>query len=301
MRSDGRALILINAKARRGAEMGSQATKMLRSAGLSLIEEQPGDPAEVGAAIRRHRDAVDLVVIGGGDGTVSAAAESLMETRLPLGILPLGTANDLARTLSIPLDLAGACGVILHGVHHRIDLGRANDQYYFNVASLGLSVLVAKRLRSELKRRWGLLAYAFIAAQALRRERSFRANIACDGQRTRLRSIQLTIGNGRHYGGGLTVGQDAAIDDHVLDLYSIAPVRWWRLLWLVPLLKSGRLRRTDAVRLMRGRRITVRTRRPMDINTDGEVTTRTPAVFEIVPDAVTVLVPPAYLARDKAR
>jgi diacylglycerol kinase (ATP) len=296
MRSGGRALILINAKARRGQEMGSEATKMLRSAGLTLIEEQPVDASGLGAAIRRHRDDVDLVVIGGGDGTLSGAAESLVETQLPLGILPLGTANDLARTLAIPLDLSGACSVILDGVQHRIDLGRVNERYYFNVASLGLSVLVAKNLRSQLKRRWGLLAYAIIAARALRRERSFRAKIACDGRRTRLRSIQLTVGNGRHYGGGLTMSEDAGIDDHVLDLYSIAPVRWWRLLWLVPLLKSGRLRRTDGVRLMRGRRITVRTRRPMEINTDGEVTTHTPAVFEVVPDAVTVLVPQAYLA-----
>ena len=83
---------------------------------------------------------VDLVVIVGGDGTVNAALRGLMETGLPLGILPLGTANDLARTLRIPADPSAAAAVIIGGQMRRIDVDQVNDQFFINVASMGLSV-----------------------------------------------------------------------------------------------------------------------------------------------------------------
>jgi diacylglycerol kinase family enzyme len=97
------------------------------------------------------------------------------------------------------------------------------------------------------------------------------------------------------------VSEDAAIDDHRLDLYSVAPVPWWRLVLLAPLFLTGRLHRAKGVRLMQGERVGIRTRRPMPISTDGEITTRTPARFEVLPDAVTVLVPESYLARRAQR
>ncbi|MBX6322133.1 MAG: lipid kinase, partial [Rhodospirillaceae bacterium] len=256
-------MILINAKARHGAGAGAEVAAILRAGGLDTDCEAPSDPEALAAAIRDHRHAVDLVVVGGGDGTLNAAAPALVETGLPLGIVPLGTANDLTRTLEIPLDFAGACATILHGRRHRIDLGRVNDRLFFNVASLGLGERVAAAVRADQKRRWGAAAYAAVAARLLRRNRPFPATIDCDGRTVRLRSIQIAVGNGRHYGGGLTVSEQAAIDDHRLDLYSIAPLPWWRLIGLAPGLRSGRLKGREAVRLMQDRRITVRTRRPM--------------------------------------
>ena len=99
-------------------------------------------PTTSSEAIRRECGAVDLVILAGGDGTMNSAVDALVECKLPLGILPTGTANDLARTLEIPTDLAAAAAVIGAGRRHAIDLGCVNGKYFFNAASIGLSAEV---------------------------------------------------------------------------------------------------------------------------------------------------------------
>ena len=126
---------------------------------------------------------------------------------------------------------------------------------------------------------------------AWRTTRAFRARLRCDGQTLRLRALQVTVGNGRHYGGGMTVRADAAIDDGRLDLYALKPRRFWRLLLLFPALRFGWLHRSEAALVLRGERIEVRTRGSLPVNTDGELTTRTPARFTVVPRALSVFVP----------
>src|SRR5690606_33748876 len=99
-----RALFLGNRRARKVATQLDQAIAWLQEAGLELVQKPMRRPQDVQQLIRDHRDAVDLVIIGGGDGTLNTAIEALLETQLPLGVLPLGTANDLAHTLDIPSD-----------------------------------------------------------------------------------------------------------------------------------------------------------------------------------------------------
>lgn len=291
------ALILVNQRARRGTAGLEEARKLLESNGFVLTEADIDQPGSIGAAIRQHRESVECVIVGGGDGTLNAAAEGLIGTGLPLGVLPLGTANDFARTLEIPLDLPGAVAVIIAGLAHRIDVGRVNDRYFLNAASLGLSVWVAEHVRPEVKRRWGAFAYGFTLIDALRASRPFGVAVVCDGQQRTLRTIQVTVGNGVHYGGGLTVAEDAAIDDGWLNLLSVAPLRTWQLVRVALAFRTGRFSGVPTVRVLRAKRIELRTRRRRRINTDGEVTTSTPAVFELVPAALTVFVPPGYLAR----
>lgn len=289
--SASRDLLIVNRKSREGDTDLGAALASLRATGVELIEVYPEHPGEAVDLIREHRGRIDRVLIGGGDGTISATAPALLGTGLPLGILPLGTANDLARTLGIPTELPAACDVIAHGERHRIDLGRVNGVYFFNVAHIGFAVKVTHHLSHETKRRWGVIGYAHGAWRALRANRSFRVEVLGEGRRTRLRSIQISVGNGRHYGGGLTIAEDARIDDHRLDLYSIAPQTVWSLLRLAPALRRGTHGRREDVLLMRGRAFEVRTRRRMPVATDGELTTHTPANFDLLPDAIEVFVP----------
>jgi len=154
-----RALLLVNRHARRGQKHLSTAIDKLQQLGFELIEESPEDPRQLPDIIRRYQNQVDIVIVGGGDGTLNAAVDGLVDTQLPLGILPLGTANDLARTLGIPCCLADACKIIANGQIRHIDLGCVNGKHFFNVASLGLCVQITRKLTKKAKRRWGALAY----------------------------------------------------------------------------------------------------------------------------------------------
>jgi YegS/Rv2252/BmrU family lipid kinase len=290
-----RALLLVNRLSRSGDADLSAAVGCLQAAGLDVTPFATERPQDIPTLIRAHRCRVDLVIVGGGDGSMNAAAAAVLEIGVPMAVLPLGTANDLARTLGIPSALEEACAVAANGLRHRIDLGEVNGKHFFNVASIGLSVAVARMIDAETKRRWGTAGYALTVLKALRDHRPFRVGIGCDGRFLQLRSIQIAVGNGRHYGGGLTVASDAAIDDHMLDLYSIGPAGLLRLALLAPALRTGRHGEFEGVHLLRGRHIELETSRPMPVNTDGEVTTHTPAVFRNLPAALEMMVPAAFV------
>ena len=296
-RSERQALLFANVASRQGAMDLAPALEVLREGGVHVLEERPPDVRQLGAWILDHRGVADLVIIGGGDGTLNAAAEALVEAGLPLGVLPLGTANDLARTLEIPADPIAASRVIVDGETHRIDVGCVNGKHFFNVASLGLSVHVARELGVEVKRRWGVLGYPLTVWRALGQHQWFRAEIRCNGQRARVRSIQISIGNGRHYGGGMTIAADAQIDDGMLDVVNVAPQGLLELIVNLPAFRWGRHDRAPRmVRHWRCCEIEIRTAQPMPINTDGEVTTQTPATIVVVPKAIEVHVPQSFLA-----
>lgn len=286
-----RVLLLVNRHARRGSDDLSEAISQLDAAGLELIEESTKEPDQLPDIVRRYQDQVDLVVVGGGDGTLNAVVDGLIDTQLPLGILPMGTANDLARTLGIPEDLSKACQIITSGQTRKIDLGWVNGKHFFNVASLGLSVQIAQRLNKDAKRRWGVLAYGATALQVIRRSRPFKVEIRCNNETIHIKTVQIAVGNGRYYGGGLQVAEDAEIDDQRLDLYSLEIQHWWQVVMLLPALRSGNYATSPNVRTLQGQEIEVLTDKPRSINTDGELTTHTPAKFKLIPQALPVFVP----------
>ncbi|MGG6267806.1 lipid kinase [Leptolyngbya sp. AN03gr2] len=286
-----RALLLVNRNARKGHDQLEAAIHQLEALGLELIEAPIDRPALLPQTIRENRDRVDFVIVGGGDGTLNAAVEGLVETGLPLGILPLGTANDLARTLGLPVTLPEACQVIANGKIQKIDLGWVNGKYFFNVASLGLSVQITRGLTKTAKKRWGVLAYATTAFQVLWKSRRFKAEIVCDGRSQKVKTVQIAVGNGRYYGGGMAVAEDAAIDDERLDLYSLEIDHWWQMALALPALRRGTHTKSRWVQSWQGKEIFVYVKKAKSINTDGEITTTTPAHFKVVPKALSVLVP----------
>lgn len=286
-----RALLLVNRNSRQGQERYQEVINCLNHLGLTIIAESTQDATQLGKFIRHYQEEIDLVIIGGGDGTLNAAIEAIIETQLPLGILPLGTANDLARTLAIPNSLPEACKIIAAGKLRRIDLGWVNNKYFFNVASLGLSVNITQQLTKEIKRRWGIFAYAVIALQVIWKSRPFSAEIRINDQSFLVKTVQIAVGNGRYYGGGMAVVHDAAIDDQRLDLYSLEMDHWWQILPLLPAMRRGRHIQWPNVRALYGQEITVYTRKPHSINTDGEITTYTPAIFRVIPQAIAIFVP----------
>jgi YegS/Rv2252/BmrU family lipid kinase len=291
-----RALLLINRRAGRGARALAQAVESLHDLDFDLVTAPIKNAEQIAARIQHYGPQLDLVIVGGGDGTLNAAVDSLVQYQLPLGILPLGTANDLARTLSIPTSTPEACRMIAAGHTKRIDLGWVNGKHFFNVASLGLSVQITESLSRGTKRRWGALAYALKAFQLFGQTRAFHAEIRSQGVAVPVKTIQIAIGNGRYYGGGMAVTDDAAIDDQRLDLYSLELQHWWQvfpLLWRLP---RGQQRLLPWVRVLHSHEIEIVTPKSCRINTDGELTVSTPARFRVMPHALTVYVPRPGLA-----
>jgi YegS/Rv2252/BmrU family lipid kinase len=289
--------LVINAGARLAAAGPEPVVDRLQKAGLPVSSVHL---VRSGTDLAATLDKVaagghDLVVVGGGDGTVSFAAGRFAGTGTVLGILPLGTANDLARTLDIPAGLDAACAALADGKVVDIDLGRANGQPFLNVASVGLSVGVTESLSPRLKRRLGPFAYAVAAVRAYARHKPFRARLEFpDGDHEALELedlLQVAVGNGRHYGGGNAVSPTAGIDDHTLDIYAIpgAPLR--EHVRIARLLKDGSFVEREGVYHLTTQHVRLVTDPPLPVNLDGEIATVTPADFTIDRNAVHVVVP----------
>ncbi len=289
--------VVVNAGARLGAAAPDQAVDMLRAAGLPVtaVHRILSGTDLAGTLDRVMAENHDLVVVGGGDGTVSFAAGRLAGTGTVLGVLPLGTANDLARTLEIPNALPAACAALADGKVVDIDLGRVNGQPFLNVASVGLSVGVTETLSPRLKRRLGPLAYAVAAVRAYARHQPFRARLEFpegDHQAIELENLlQVAVGNGKHYGGGNAVSPTAGIDDHTLDIYAIPGARLREHVRIARLLKDGSFVERSDVHHATTQRVRLVTDPPMPVNLDGEIATVTPADFTIERNAVHVIVP----------
>lgn len=288
-----RVLLLFNRRSRQGQQNFAQAIEILHGLNFEILTIPTKNIKQLRSVVLQNGKNVDLVIVGGGDGTLNAVVDSLVEMQLPLGILPLGTANDLARTLSIPNTIPEACQVIADGHLKHIDLGWVNGKHFFNVASMGLSVKITRNLDREFKRRWGILAYAFTALSTIVKTRPFLAEIRANGEVVKVKTIQIAIGNGRYYGGGMAVSEDAAIDDQELDLYSLELQNWWQIFPLLLPLKYGQHHQLDWVRTLETKQeIEIYTKKPRTINTDGELTVSTPATFRVIPGALQVFIPP---------
>lgn len=292
-----RAAVVVNAGARRGAEAYELAVEALARAGVPVATKVA---VSNGGDLRRTLEQVfaddhDLVVVGGGDGTVGCAAGLAAGTEATLGILPLGTANDLARTLEIPPDLAAACDTLAQGKVVDIDLGRVDGRAFLNVASVGLSVGVTQALTPGLKRRLGPLAYPVATLLAYRRHRPFGARLEFpDGDHEAIELddlLQVAVGNGRHYGGGNAVSPTAGIDDHLLDVYAIVRGRLREHISIARLLKDGSFVHHDRVHHVTTRRVRLVPDVPQPVNLDGEIAGTTPSLFEIERNAVHVVIP----------
>ncbi|MHA6310531.1 lipid kinase [Pantoea sp. S-LA4] len=285
------ALLLINQRSRKGQTDASRARELLADHGIRLLQPDEQESRSYSELIGAYADRVDAVIVGGGDGTLNAAAPGLMQTGLPLGILPLGTANDFARTLGISPRLEQAVKIIADGQLRPVDLGEVNQHLFLNVSSIGFSAQLAHHLTAESKKRWGVAGYALAAFRLLRQSRPFSATLIHQGERTPIKTVQISVGNGRFYGGGMTVEQQAAPDDGLLDVYSLELQQSWQLIALLPYLRRGTQGRWRNVRAFSTTELTIETRRPHDINADGEIVGQTPAHFRLIANALKVYAP----------
>lgn len=286
------ALLLVNPRARLGQRDLRLALDAIERAGIKIIRpDRTLEVWEFPDYIRAHGAEADCIILGGGDGTISSSAKAVADAHRPLGILPLGTANDLARTLSIPVNLAGAGDIIARQKPHPVDLGLVNGHPFFNVATIGLAADLAANLDNLTKKRWGRFGYALGALKVAIGARRFTAWIKTDRGVEKVKTYQIAIGNGRHYGGGVVVHADATIHDGMLDLYSLEVETLWKLAFNFRAFQRGEHTGWDDVRVDHAESFEIETRRPQPVNADGEVVTQTPVKLEVLKQALQVFGP----------
>lgn len=289
--------MLINARSRRGRNLFRDAVVAVRAAGVPLAEARSVRGQDETERILREEIAsgAHTVIIGGGDGTLSACADILVGTSLAMGVLPLGTGNTFARSIGIPLDLAGAARTIAEGEIEAVDVGKVNNQIFLNSVSLGLSAEIAGALTPGLKRRLGLLAWPVVTTRVLWTHRPHILKIVSPDKTFHVRTHQLLVVNGRYVAGPITAAPEASVDDDHLDVFVLGGA------------KHGDLART-AWRWIRGRHTIAPESRyfmtqslrvesirgPLPANVDGEINERTPLDIRILPDALRVVVPRGF-------
>ncbi|WP_338080797.1 lipid kinase [Corallococcus exiguus] len=305
---EGPAVLVVNTRSRSGRDAFETARELLAAHGIPLMA------AHALTRPKRLRKVVEeaiaqgarRVLVGGGDGTISCAAQALMGRDVTLGVVPLGTGNDFARSLGIPDTLEAACDVIAGGYTARVDVGLVNGRPFLNAASLGLTTAIAKRLTQELKQRAGKLAYPMAAAAEMRTLQPFHIRLQAEGRTLEVDALQLVVGNGRYHGAGNMVAPDATLDDRRFHVYAItAPsmadggertglghLQDVATLARVALgMRSGGHLEHESVVHLHTSRLTVETDPPMEVNADGENVGMTPMRFEVAPAALRVYAP----------
>ena len=293
----GRAALVVNTRSRTGERAFFQAIDRLQELDVPLgVTYALRDPARLSETVREVLDdGYRLLILGGGDGSVSSVVDFLAGRDAVLGLLPLGTANDFARTLEIPEDVEGACQAIARGKMVDVDLGLAGDNFYVNVASVGLSVGMTRALSPWLKKSTGPLAYPLAAMRAFFKHEPFSARLVFPDEDNKPveydRLLQVAVGNGRFYGGGMVVAPGSGIDDRTLDIYAIELGRSRDLFGVARYIKSGDFINVEGVHHFTTSRVRLETDPELQVNIDGEVVTHTPQDFSVARNALDVLVP----------
>ena len=242
----------------------------------------------------------DAILLGGGDGTISGLVDFMIGTGIPVGLLPLGTANSFARSLALPLDIDEAIDCILAGNLRRIDLGKINNDYFANCAAMGMSPLIASTIPGWVKKWGGRAGYALWAAWCFVRFRPFRLVITDEnGRESRMHALEVRIANGNFQGGAELV-DSAAVDSGDIVVQTVEGKRHGRLVvsWMMTLLHLPAVKSTTHE--IRGRNLRIDAFPPQDISIDGEVLARTPIIAGVAPGAIEVLAPAPEHAPERA-
>ncbi len=235
----------------------------------------------------------DMVVAGGGDGTVSGVASVLAGSDVPLGVLPLGTLNHFAKDLGMPLEIEDAVRRIVDGRPMRVDVGEVNGRVFINNSSLGLYPDIVhdrERQRKRLGRgKWPALAWASFAA--LRRFPFMSVRLSVDGSQMPRRTPFVFIGNNAYVMQGFAIGERTAIDGGRLSLYVVHRAGRLRLLQLALRALVGRIEQERDFEMSLATEIQVESRKKrLSVATDGEITTMAPPlVFRVRPASLLVV------------
>lgn len=250
------------------------------------VTTAPGDARAVAAAA--VEEGFSTIVAAGGDGTINEVANGIAGADVALGILPVGTMNVFAAELGLPGDLDEAWAIIRAGRTRRVDLLRANQQYFVQLAGVGLDAQVVQATSWNFKKNFGPLSYVISAAQIAARKPP-RLFVEAD-DRMREGSFVL-IGNGRYYGGPVAFFKDARIDDGKLDVLIFKNLAYLDIARYLASVFMGKHTGLSDVEYFQTKKAVVRSDEDVPVEVDGEVVTELPVTFRVSSRKLRVVVP----------
>ena len=248
-------------------------------------------------AHRAADDGYDLVVAAGGDGTLNKVINGVAPhlDRVRVGLVPLGTGNDFARTLNLPASIDDCMELLREGHVKAVDLVRVTNggvRYMLNVSAGGFSGAVGEKLTPEIKKSWGPLAYVRCAAEAFPELRAYRTSIVLDDTAPlELNLYNAIVANGRFVAGGTQVAPEAAIDDGQLDLVLVPERPMSEMMVMAAQMLVGTHLTSEAVVFRRAAKISISSTPGMWFNVDGELIGNEPVTFEVMPRALQFIAP----------
>lgn len=286
------AVLVVSAGARRGGRLFLAARELLESRGVRLV----GDylVGGIDELVERVRTAVysgvPLVIVGGGDGTIRAVLPFVAHSEAVIGILPLGTANNFARSVGVPMDLGGAVDTIVDGREVVVDLGLINGEFFANNLSIGYSREVVSATPKGIKRWLGALGYVFYEFRYIIRQRLFCCTVTTDDGSTRFLTRHIMAVNGTHYG-TRPLAPEARLDDGLLDLFALASLSRWQGIRFWVRFILGRHLHDPELRRFRVARATITTDPTRTAIIDGERGPGTPVELSVARGALRVMAP----------
>ncbi len=240
----------------------------------------------------RAVEAGEVPVVVSGDGLLGSVGGAMAGSETPLGIVPGGRGNDLARVLGIPDDPVAAVAVLAAGESRSIDVGEANGKRFLGIVSVGFDS-EANRLANETAFMRGNLVYAYAALRTLLTWKPGRFTVRAGEERVRFSGYSVSVANNRAFGGGMFIAPDAELDDGEFDIVTVGEVGRLRFVSNLPKVFKGTHVDEDEVRVFRASQVELTASRPFPVFADGEHLTDLPASLRILPRALSVLVPPA--------
>jgi len=288
-----RALLIANPASRRGARLIDEARGAFRAHGIRCdvrATEFPGHAARLASTLAPD---YDLIFTLGGDGTAMDVVGALVSRDQPVGILPGGTGNLIARSLGIPRDIPSAVRALLEGEEARIDLGRLDDGRYFAFAAgVGIDARMVESTPVALKQRLGILAYVLTATRAVLRGEVFEVRATVDGVTHRRTAAMVMVTNfGTVLDQLFALGPAISHDDGILDLCVFSPgnvIDAARIAWR---LFRKDFRSDPCILYAPGRRFVIETTPTRNAQADGELLGPTPFAVTVEPLGARLLIP----------
>ncbi len=270
----------------------------LREAGWWVAQQGTTGPGSAGSiAARAVQDGCKLLVVAGGDGTINEVIQPLIGTDVALGLIPVGTANILARELGIPLDPKEAAEVLVTGHSRHIDVGKASwpgkpDRYFCEMVGIGFDAATVHGILPEMKLALGKGAYVVSAVTTSFTHRPSRMRLLIDGRRCRRLSFMLAISNTGLFGADfLKITPEATVDDGLFNAALFRGQSFLSAWWEFVAIAARHLKEWTDVEFLTFRQIEVRTARPVPVQIDGDPFGTTPLVVDMVPKALKVMAP----------